>query len=94
MIMIDKIKPKWKYKLGGIVHVDGTCRVQTVTADWNKQFYELISAFQLMTNVAVLLNTSFNRKGMPIVETPLEAIKFFFQCKLDVLVINNCIITK
>ncbi len=94
MIMIDKIKTKWKYKLGGIVHVDGTCRVQTVTADWNKQFYELISAFQSITNVAVLLNTSFNRKGMPIVETPYDAIDFFFQCKLDVLVINNCIITK
>lgn len=94
MIMIDKIKPNWKALLRGIVHVDDTCRVQTVTADWNKHFYELISAFQSITNIAVLLNTSFNRKGMPIVETPYEAIDFFFQCKLDVLVINNCIITK
>jgi carbamoyltransferase len=94
MILIDRIKPEWKEALAGIVHVDGTCRVQTVTADWNKPFYDLLEAFKAKTGIAVLLNTSFNKKGMPIVETPYEAIDFFYQCRLDVLVLNNYIIKK
>jgi len=94
MILIDKIKPTWKEKLAGIVHEDDTCRVQTVTKNWNSPFYELLKSFKEQTGIAVLLNTSFNRKGMPIVETPSDALNFFFSCKLDVLIMNNIIISK
>jgi carbamoyltransferase len=94
MILIDKIKQIWKEELAGIVHEDGTCRVQTVTKDWNSPFYELLKSFKEQSGIAVLLNTSFNRKGMPIVETPSDALNFFFSCKLDVLVMNNIIISK
>ncbi len=94
MILVDRIKPEWKQALAGIVHEDGTCRVQTVTADWNAPFYGLLQAFKQQSGIPVLLNTSFNRKGMPIVETPSDAIDFFYGCKLDVLVLNNIIIAK
>jgi carbamoyltransferase len=93
MILIDRIKPEWKDKMPGIVHVDGTCRVQTVR-DENEPFYKLLTAWKKKSGISVLLNTSFNKKGMPIVETPAEAIDFFLHCNLDILVINNYIITK
>lgn len=93
MILIDKIKEEWKDKMPGIVHVDGTCRVQTVK-DKTEPFYRLLTAYKQMTGTAVLLNTSFNCKGMPIVETPAEALAFFYECALDVLVINEYIIVK
>jgi len=93
MILIDRIKQEWKDKMPGIVHVDGTCRVQTVK-DNEECFYQLLQQWKKASGISVLLNTSFNKKGMPIVETPVEAIDFFLLCSLDVLVINNYIITK
>ncbi len=93
MILIDKIKDEWKDKMPGIVHVDGTCRVQTVK-DKEEPLYQLLTAFKQITGTSVLLNTSFNCKGMPIVETPAEAISFFYECALDVLVIDEYIIVK
>lgn len=93
MILIDRIKEEWRERMPGIVHVDGTCRVQTVK-DENEPFYKLLQEWKRVTGISVLLNTSFNRKGMPIVETPGEAIDFFLSCQLDILIINNYIITK
>ncbi|AZI24180.1 transferase [Pedobacter sp. G11] len=94
MILIDEIKPEWKNQLDGIVHRDGTCRVQTVTSAFNPDFYQLISDFEAITGIGVLLNTSLNRKGMPIVETPAEALSLFLSGAIDVLVLNNFIICK
>jgi len=94
MILIDEIKPEWKNQLDGIVHQDGTCRVQTVTSTFNPDFYQLISDFEAQTGIGVLLNTSLNRKGMPIVETPAEALSLFLSGAIDVLVLNNFIICK
>ncbi len=93
MILIDRIKENWATKMPGIVHVNGTCRVQTVK-DKTEPFYKLLAEWKKQSGISVLLNTSFNKKGMPIVETPAEAIAFFLNCNLDVLVINNYIITK
>lgn len=94
MILVDYIKDHWRDKLPGIVHQDGTCRLQTVTSEWNATFYELLRHFKTLTGISVLLNTSLNRKGMPIVETPYEAIELLFSGALDAMVINNVIITK
>lgn len=98
MILIDYIKEEWKdksgsYRMPGITHVDGTCRTQTIS---NKEepFYKLLLEWKKQSGISVLLNTSFNKKGMPIVETPAEAMNFFLNCALDVLVINNYIILK
>lgn len=93
MILIDKIKEEWKNKMPGIVHTDGTCRVQTVS-DNQEPFYKLLQVWKKQTGISVLLNTSFNKKGMPIVETPGDAIDFFLESELDVLVMNDHIICK
>ena len=93
MILIDRIKDQWKDTMPGIVHVDGTCRVQTVK-ETEEPFYQLLKAWKSRSGISVLLNTSFNKKGMPIVETPEEATSFFINSKLDVLVLHNYIISK
>ena len=75
-------------KIPSVIHVDGTSRIQTVTRD------ELIKEFNKLTGVPLLLNTSFNLGGDPIVETPEDAIKTFLSTKMDFLVIEDRIITK
>ncbi|HEY9000093.1 MAG TPA: carbamoyltransferase C-terminal domain-containing protein [Mucilaginibacter sp.] len=94
MILVDKIKSEWKQQLAGVVHQDKTSRVQTVTPEWNQAFYDLITKFKEKTSIGVLLNTSLNKRGMPIVETPLQAIELFFSGAMDVLVIDNFMIRK
>ncbi len=93
MILIDRIKAEWKDSMPGIVHVDETCRVQTVK-ETEEPFYQLLKAWKSRSGISVLLNTSFNKKGMPIVETPEEAIDFFMNSRLDILVLHNYIISK
>lgn len=94
MILIDDIKEEWRALLPGIVHVDGTCRVQTVEKEWNASFYNLLQNFKDKTGIGVLVNTSFNKKGMPIVETPAEALDFFLSCALDLLIVDDYIVSK
>ena len=87
-------KEKSKKKVQAIVHVDDTCRVQTVNKKYNKKFYSLIKKFYEKTNIPVLLNTSFNIKGQPIVNSPDDAVECFLKYKIDYLVINDFIIEK
>ena len=68
-----------------VLHVDHTCRIQTVTSRQNLHFYNLISAFNDVTEVPMLFNTSFNLAGDPLVETPRDAIDTFMKCELDYL---------
>jgi carbamoyltransferase len=92
MILIDRVREEWRTRLPGVVHVNGTSRVQTVTKKENEYFYTLLQYFKKETGLGMLLNTSFNRKGMPIVETPEQALNFFMECALDILVFNGEII--
>lgn len=78
----------------GVVHNDGTGRVQTVSKIDNYKFYNLILSFKKITNIPILLNTSFNLNGEPIVESPDDAIRTFYSCGLDYLVIGDYIISK
>jgi len=94
MIMIAQVQPEWKDKIPGVVHKDNSCRIQTVTPGWNKRYYELLQAFKKESGIGVLLNTSFNRRSMPIVETPEHALRFFFECDLDYLVMGDYIVGK
>ena len=77
-----------------VVHVDGTGRLQTVDADGAPVFHRLISAFEAITGVPLVLNTSFNLNGEPIVCSPDDAIRSFYTCGLDVLYLGNNRITK
>ena len=76
------------------VHIDSTARVQSVTKEYNERFYNIINEFYKITNVPVVINTSFNLKGEPIVNTPLEAINSFEKIGLDYLVLGNYLIKK
>ncbi len=75
-------------------HIDGTCRVQTVTKESNTNYYELLKEVGKQTGHEVLLNTSFNLKDQTITRTPLQAIERFLDSEINVLVLNNFIITK
>jgi carbamoyltransferase len=77
-----------------VTHVDCSARVQTVTADSNPGFHELLTAFKARTGCPVLVNTSFNVRGEPIVCTPEDAFRCFMRTDMDVLVLENFILTK
>ncbi len=88
------VKNNWKKKIPAVTHIDGTARVQTVFKNYNPKFYNLIKEFYKLTSVPILVNTSFNLNGEPIVENPSDAIRTFHTCGLDILVLGNYIIEK
>ena len=94
MLIATKVIDDKKNKIPAVVHIDNTCRVQTVSEESNKKFYKLLNEFNILSKVPVLLNTSFNVKGQPIVNTPTEAIDTFLNTNIDVLCIGDCIIKK
>jgi carbamoyltransferase len=81
-------------KVQAVVHVDGTGRLQTVERDVNPRFYALIAAFEELTGIPIVLNTSFNLNGEPIVCTPTDAIRTFMSCGLDALILGDRLLTK
>ena len=94
MILALEVKEKMRKEIPSVVHVDGTARPQTVNERQNKIYFKLIKEFENITGVPVLLNTSFNIKGEPIVCTPQDAIRCFFGTGLDTLVLGNYLIEK
>ena len=90
---IEKLNVK-RSEIPAVTHVDYTARIQTVTKKTNKRYYDLISKFKEKTNCPVLVNTSFNVRGEPIVNTPTDAYNCFMGTELDYLVIGNCILDK
>ena len=84
-----EVKKEVRELIPAIVHVDGTARIQTVTKKQNKDFYNLISAFNNLTGIGVLINTSFNVMGEPIVNNPQEVLDCFLGTDIDILVINS-----
>ncbi len=94
MILVAPVRPEWRSRLPSVVHQDNSARIQTVTEEVSPAYYRLLKDFKAVTGISVLLNTSFNRKGMPIVETPADAIRFFLGCALDALVLEDRIFFK
>ncbi len=90
---IDKLNIK-RSEVPAITHVDYTARIQTVTKNINNRYYDLISKFKEKTGCPLLVNTSFNVRGEPIVNTPADAFNCFMGTELDYLVIGNCILDK
>ena len=90
---IDKLNIK-RSEIPAVTHVDYSARVQTVTKNTNKRYYDLISKFKEKTGCPVIVNTSFNVRGEPIVNTPTDAFNCFMGTELDYLVIGNCFLDK
>ena len=90
---IDKLNIK-RSEIPAVTHVDYSARVQTVTRETNNRYYDLISKFKEKTGCPVIVNTSFNVRGEPIVNTPTDAFNCFMGTELDYFVIGNCILDK
>jgi carbamoyltransferase len=88
------VKEEWREKLAAITHVDNTARVQTVTEEQNKFIYDLLTEFDKITGIGVLLNTSFNVQGMPILSTLNDAFTVFTESEIDTMIIENHYIRK
>lgn len=94
MILAFPVVKDFHEIIPSVVHIDGTARPQAVDKKSNPKFYELLEIFGNKTGHPVLINTSFNIQGEPIVETPQDAIRCFFSTGLDILVMNDFILTK
>ena len=90
---IDKLNIK-RSEIPAVTHIDYSARVQTISRNQNKIFYDLISKFKERTGCPVLINTSFNVRGEPIVNSPTDAFNCFMGTQLDFLVIGNFILDK
>jgi carbamoyltransferase len=93
LYVVDVLKDQ-QSTLPAITHVDGTGRLQTVRQEYNRKYHKLIRTFGEATGVPVVLNTSFNLKGEPIVNTPAEAFNTFNRSGMDYLILGDCIIKK
>jgi len=92
MMFVVPVHEEKRHLIPAVTHIDGTARVQTVSAQDNPRFHSLIGAFERRTGVPVLLNTSFNVNGEPIVNTPADAIRCFLGTQIDLLVLHDTVI--
>ena len=90
---IDKLNVK-RSEIPAVTHVDYSARIQTVHKETNERYFKLIEKFKEKTNCPILVNTSFNVRGEPIVNTPLDAFNCFMGTDLEKLVIGNCYLDK
>jgi len=89
MLYVMQVKKPYREKLPAITHVDGSARAQTVSREHNPRFWTLLNEFGKIVGIPIVLNTSFNVRGQPIVCTPREAIDTFLFAQLDALVLGN-----
>lgn len=94
MEKVYRVREDKKKIIPAVVHIDGTGRLQTVSKSTNPLFYRLINEFKLITGIPVVLNTSFNLNGEPIVCSPTDAIRTFISCGLDYLAMGNYLCMK
>jgi carbamoyltransferase len=94
MLFVHDVRPEKADMIPAVRHVDGTARIQTINRSQNPIYYDLLKAFQARTGVPVLVNTSFNTRGEPIVCTPRDAVESFWTSPLDALVIGPFLLEK
>ena len=90
--MLYTAQVKHPEKIPAVTHIDGSARFQTVNRQTNPHYYEIIKAFGNLTDVPVLLNTSLNGNGQPILETEEDAKEFYKNSNLDMMFINGCMV--
>ena len=94
MLFVFDVPPDKADRIPAVRHVDGTARIQTINRNQHPLYYDLLRAFQRRTGVPVLVNTSFNTRGEPIVCTPRDAVESFWTSPLDALVIGPFLLQK
>jgi carbamoyltransferase len=94
MLFVNDVRSEVADRIPAVRHVDGTARIQTINRRQNPAYYDVIKAFQARTGVPVLVNTSFNTRGEPIVCTPRDAVECFWTSPLDALVIGPFLLEK
>ena len=94
MIKTYPVFPEKVREIPSVTHVDGTARVQTVCRKTNPFYFDVIDSFYRRTGVPVVLNTSFNIKGEPIVTTPVDAVRCFYGTGIDALVMHPFLLLK
>jgi carbamoyltransferase len=94
MLFITRVRPEKAKLIPAVTHVDGTARPQTVSRRTNPLYWQLIKEFETLTGVPVVLNTSFNIQGEPIVCTPAQAIRCFYGTGIDALIIGSYLLEK
>jgi carbamoyltransferase len=94
MLCVTQVKKPYQEQLPAVTHVDGSARVQVVSKRGNERFWQLLNAFKDATGLPILLNTSFNLRGQPIIRTPAIALETFLNSQIDALVLGNYWITR
>lgn len=94
MLLVPDVRPRMREIIPAVTHVDGSGRLQTLTSEINPVFYRLASLFKQRTGVPVLLNTSFNVNGEPIIETPEDAVRCFMNTNIDALLLDQYLLLK
>lgn len=94
MLLVADVHPGKRQEIPAVTHVDGSARIQTIRADQNPTYHALLSAFQKRTGCGVIINTSFNVRGEPIVESPKDALNCFLNTDMDYLVLGTCLLEK
>ncbi len=94
MLLVADTREDRRSQIPAVTHVDGSARIQTIRRDQNPKYYDLISAFEKKTGCPVIINTSFNVRGEPIVESPKDALNCFLHTHMDYLVLGNCLVEK
>jgi carbamoyltransferase len=88
MLFVHRVRPEWKDRIPAVVHVDGTARVQTVHDETEPLVAEMLAEFERLTGLPVVVNTSLNTAGRPMVDTPREAMELFGSAPVDLLAIG------
>jgi carbamoyltransferase len=94
MLFVHRVRPERKARIPAVCHVDGTARIQTVNRRQNPGLHDLIAAVKRKTGVPILINTSFNTRGRPIVCSPRDAVECFYTSPLDALALGPFLLTK
>lgn len=94
MLFVFDVRPEVADRIPAVRHTDGTARVQTVRADQNALLHRLLHEFRKLTGVPVLVNTSFNTRGEPVVCTPRDALESFCTSPIDALVMGDFLVEK
>lgn len=94
MLLVADVHPEKREVIPAVTHVDGSARIQTIRRDQNPRYYDLIKTFADKTGCPVIINTSFNVRGEPIVESPTDALNCFLHTHMDYLVLGNCLLRK